>query len=149
MVTVKPASLLVGGSENLSEICVALVCEKPCEWVWYYFETGTSGVFVSVGMNQRGRIELEDWKTLVCYVQREKSDYLCPVGLQEDLESFYGGGVKQRRVEYVFFLDYCHDSVSGIERGDVWPQERVTLYAWPRVREMLCFWTQVKETLYA
>lgn len=133
MVNAKPASLLVGGSENLSEIYVAPVCEKPCEWVWCY-ETGTSDVFVSVGMNQRGHIGLEDWKKLECC--GEKNEYLC-LGLQGD---FCGGevGVKQKRAEYVFFLDYCHDSVSGIERSDVWPQERATLYAWPRVGEMLC-----------
>lgn len=98
---------------------------------------GTSDVFVSVGMNQRGRIWPEDWKTLECCGQGEKSEYLCPVGLQGD---FFGGGVgeKQKRVEYVFFLDYCHDSVSGIERSDVWLQERATLYAWSQVREILC-----------
>lgn len=75
MVNVKLASSLAGGSENLSEICVALVCGRPCEWVWCC-ETGTSDVFVSVGMNQRGRIGPEDWKTLECCGQGEKSEYL-------------------------------------------------------------------------
>lgn len=112
---------------------------------------GMSDVFVSVGINSRARIEPEDWKALELHGQTERSRHLCPVGLQEDLESFCGGGVeaKQTRAEYLFFLDYCHGFVWGIERSDVWPQGRATLYASVLAREMPCTWTQVKETLYA
>lgn len=146
MVNVKPVSLQAGGSENLSEICVVLVCGKPCEWVWCC-ETGMSDVFVSAGINLRGHIEPEDWKTLEWHGQGERSGHLCLVGLQRDLESFYGGGVeaKQKWVEYVFFLDYCHGSVWGIERSDVWPKGRVILYASPLAREMPCAWPLAKE----
>lgn len=63
------------------------------------------------------------------------------------MESFGGDEeeVKQKRVEYVFFLDWCHDSFWGIERCDVWSQGKVTLYAWAWEKENFYVAGQVRE----